>query len=124
MHPNAIRGAIASISLDFKIPVIHTHGFADTAEFLFQIAKREQLDLKKPVVLRGKKKCKTQKQEIEFLVTGLPGISTLNAHRLLNYFKNSRGIFTADEKELQKVEGIGKIKAKRIRELMEAEWKM
>ena len=39
-HPNAIRGMLASIAIDFQVPIIYTKNFRDTASFLNIIAKR------------------------------------------------------------------------------------
>src|SRR3989344_5622509 len=44
-HPNAIRGMLASIALDYQIPIIYTKNFRDTASLLTVIAKR----LEKPI---------------------------------------------------------------------------
>ena len=39
-HPNAIRGMLASIAIDFQIPILHTRSFRDTASLLAVISKR------------------------------------------------------------------------------------
>ncbi len=39
-HPNAIRGMLAAIAIDFQIPVIYTKGFRDTASLIEVISKR------------------------------------------------------------------------------------
>ncbi|MEM7819889.1 MAG: ERCC4 domain-containing protein [Candidatus Aenigmatarchaeota archaeon] len=118
IHPNAIRGALASIVIDFSIPILCTKNQLETAELLFAIAKREQLQTKRNIILRGKRKFKSMNQMQEFLVSGLPKISETKAKNLLKYFGTPEKIFTADEKELQKVEGIGNGLAKKIREIL------
>lgn len=118
VHPNAIRGALASIIVDYSIPIIWTGTPLESAQMLFAIAKREQLQEKRSVAIRGKRPTKSINQEQEFLVAGLPNVSTIKAKSLLKHFGTPEKIFTADEKELQKVEGIGKGMAKKIRELL------
>ncbi|MBT3583201.1 DEAD/DEAH box helicase family protein, partial [Candidatus Woesearchaeota archaeon] len=46
IDPNAIRSAIISISLDYGIPIIFSDSPKETAKYLFQIARREQISLK------------------------------------------------------------------------------
>ncbi|MBI5061608.1 MAG: hypothetical protein HZB67_04830 [Candidatus Aenigmarchaeota archaeon] len=118
IHPNAIRGALASIAVDYAIPIICTKSPLETAEQLFAIAKREQLDERKPIALRGKRKLLSPNQEQEFLIAGLPNISTVTAKKLLKHFGSPEKVFTAPESELMKVEGIGEKTAEQIRKIL------
>ncbi|MBI4170758.1 MAG: hypothetical protein HY514_03620 [Candidatus Aenigmarchaeota archaeon] len=123
VHPNAIRGALASITIDYAIPIIWTQTQMDTAHQLYMIAKREQIDEKRHVGIRGKKKTNSMAEVQEFLVAGMPKISTEKARRLLAHFKTPEKIFTASETELKKVEGIGEELAKQIRRIMTEKYK-
>ena len=118
IHPNAIRGAIASIATEFSIPMIWTRNQLETAEMLYMIAKREQSVMKKPISIRTKKKFKSLNQMQEFLIAGLPKISTATARKLLRHFGTPENIFAASESELMKVPGIGKELAKKIRNIL------
>ena len=118
IHPNAIRGALASINLDYGIPVIKTENNLDTAEMLLAIAKREQLEKKKNISLRGAKKAKSTNHRQEFILAGLPQISTQTARKLLKHFGTLENIFMATEEELTGIEGIGPKTAKMIRTLL------
>jgi len=118
IHPNAILGAVASVALDFCVPILWTGNQKETAALLLAIAKREQLDKKKPVCIRAKRKTKSTNQQQEFLVCGLPGISAVTAKKLLKHFKTPEKIFVADEGDLQNVDGIGIEMAKKIRDLL------
>ncbi|MBS3050916.1 MAG: hypothetical protein J4400_02095 [Candidatus Aenigmarchaeota archaeon] len=118
VHPNAIRGALASITLDYGIPVIKTENNLDTAEMLLAIAKREQLERKKNISLRGGKKAKSTNHRQEFILAGLPQISTQTARKLLKHFGTLEKIFTSTEEELTGIEGIGPKTAKMIRTLL------
>ena len=118
MHPNAIRGAIAAVSIDYGVPIIWTQTQADTAHQLYSIAKREQLEEKRTIGIRGKKKTISTQEIQEFLVAGIPKISTTKARNLLTHFKTPEKIFTADETELKKVDGIGEELARQIRKLL------
>ena len=123
LNPNAVRGTIASLVLDFNMPIIWTSSPGETAGMIFWLAKREQVDEKREVTIRGTKKAMTVPQQQEFLVAGLPGISNKRARALLRQFKSPAGVFSAEEKELTKAEGVGKKTAKNIRELLETNYR-
>ena len=122
IHPNAIRGALASVSLDYGIPIIKTENNLETAEMLLTIAKREQLDRKKNISLRGSKKKKSINHRQEFLIAGLPSISSQTARLLLKHFGSPERVFAATREELMSVEGIGEKTAKRIRLLLSKQY--
>ncbi len=122
IHPNAIRGAFASLALDFNVPIIFSQSFIDTAGIIFQIAKREQVCEKRSVSIRHKAGIISAESHQEFLVAGLPNVSTVLARRLLTNFKTPQKVFSASEKELQEIEGIGGEKAKRIFGLLNSDY--
>jgi len=122
IHPNAIRGAIASLAVDFRIPIIQTSGEEETALFLFMIASREQIDKKINISLRGEKKPLNDSLLQEYIVSSLPGIGREIAKNFLKYFKTIKNMFNADVKELKKVEKVGDKKAKKIKEILEKEY--
>ena len=72
----------------------------------------------KGVGRRGEKKGMGVHQMQRFIVEGLPGISATMAERLLLHFGTVERIMTASEEELMEVEGIGKKKARAIREVL------
>ena len=122
VHPNAIRGAIAALAIDFRIPIIQTSGEHETALVLYMIASREQLDKKRSINLRGQKKPVSMNYLQEFFISGLPGVGVDIARNLLKHFKTIKNIANADIKELQNVEKVGKVKAKKIKELFERKY--
>jgi len=120
MHPNAIRGAIASITIDYRVPIITTNGKKETAAQLYWIAKREQVDGKKEISIRGKRRMETLKEQQEYIIAGIPKVSNTISRRLLEHFKSPLGIFNANEDDLQKVKGIGNSLAKKIRHVLDS----
>ena len=114
INENAIRGALASVAIDYSMPIIWTHNQLETAKMLYRIAHREQIGGGKNTGLRGKRRLLSKNQEQEFLIEGFPGISNVTAKKLLNHFGTCKKIFSASESELQKADGIGKETAKRI----------
>jgi len=122
IHPNAIRAAIASLALDYGLALIHSKNEADTAEYLYQIAKREQIDEGRQIRLRGGKKPLLLAEKQRYIIESLPNVSCVLAKRLLDEFKSVEKIMKASEKKLMKVEGIGEKKAKQIRKVIEARY--
>lgn len=123
LHPNAIRGALASITFDYEVPIIWTKTLAETAGMIYWIARKEQIDHRREVPLRGTKKAQTPEQEQEYLIHGLPGISIVRARSLLEHFKTPEDLFNASEKELKKAPNIGPKTAKLIRKILERKYK-
>jgi len=118
VHPNSLRGAIASIAIDYSVPIIWTENEKDTAGILYWMAKREQIEEKRNISIRGERKPLTTKEQQEFLVAGLPQVNTKISKRLLEHFKNPEKVFKASEEKLKKVQGIGEKLAKNIRKTL------
>ena len=68
------------------------------------------------VALKDRKRPKTPDEEREYVVASLPFVESATAKRLLAAFKTVEGVFSAGERELMEVDGIGPKKARRIRE--------
>jgi Fanconi anemia group M protein len=116
VHENAIRGALASVALDYGVPMIWTRDKQDTAALLYRIAKREQSAKEKIFSVKGRRKPLEGRSLQEYIVSSLPGIGPMTAKNLLARFGSVEKIFAADEKALMDVDKIGKKKAKLIRE--------
>lgn len=114
----ALLGAIASLMLDFGISIFFTKNAEKTAEFLFALAKREQLSEKKPLRLLGEKHAYSPSQQKRMIVEALPGVGPKIARALLKKFKTVEKLMKAKEEQLMKVEGIGEEKAKAIRKIL------
>jgi len=119
IHPNAIRGMLATIALSYSIPIIYTKDPKDTAALLSTIAQREKNKDLKDFTLHQDKKPLTPKEQQEYIIESLPGVGPLLAKSLLKKFKTIKKIINAKEDKLQKVEKIGKTKAKEIRKVLD-----
>jgi len=122
INHNAIFGSLASISVDFGIPVLTTKNSAETADLLHVIAKREQREDKKDVAIRGEKTQMSMKERQQFLVEGLPNVSAVIAKRLLSHFGSIKDIANATEEELMQVNGVGKSISLEIIKLLNTEY--
>ena len=119
---NAIFGSLASISVDFGVPVLTTKNAMETADLMYVIAKREQREDKKAVAVRGEKTMMSLMERQQFLVEGLPNVSAILAKRLLAHFGSIRDIANATEEELIGVKGVGKNIASDILRLLNARY--
>lgn len=122
MHENAIRGAMASVAVDYGIPILWSSGPSETAALLFWIAKREQVDEERSTSIRGKRSKMDLHAFQEFIVSGLPKVNKKTARKLLKQFGSVEAVFTADEEKLRSVEGVGKKLAQIIRNIITAKW--
>ncbi len=122
IHPNMVRGALASLAIDHKIPIIWTRNSLETANQIYWIAYREQAKEKRSVAIRCPRKFASASERQEFLIAGLPHVNTKLSKNLLKKFKTPKRVFSAKQEKLMKVEGIGKEKAKRIWELLNADY--
>jgi Fanconi anemia group M protein len=115
MHPNSIRGFLLSILLKYKVPIIFTKNYEDTAKFLSVLSKRKPNE----PPLNVKKKNLNKKEQKQFIIEGFPGIGPKTAKKLLKKFKTIKNIINASEEELKEV--IGK-KAENIIKIIEGKY--
>jgi Fanconi anemia group M protein len=122
VHPNVVRAVMASIAVDFSVPIIQTRDEADTASLLYIIAKREQVPNKTEVNPHGKKPMASLKEQQEYLISALPTIGILTARNLLRRFKTIERIVTASKEELMEVEHVGEKTAELIKTVLTKEY--
>ena len=122
INPNAIRGSIASIALDFGISIIPTRNAQDTAAMIKRIAIREQSGEKTPIQIRTDKKPVNLWEQQLFIIESLPNIGPVNAKNLLEHFGTVANIINASESQLQEFEGIGKKTATNIRKVVDSKY--
>jgi len=116
IHPNAIRGVLAAITIDMGITILYTKDEQDTAHMIFVLAKREDTE-------RGERKVHPHKsqrslrEELEYVVSAFPEIGLRNARLLLAHFGSVQAIVNAELSDLTAVKGIGEKTARRIFDL-------
>jgi len=113
----ALRGALVSLILDFEVPILWADDSEEAAKLLMTVARREQRGAMREVALKDRRRPKTPDEEKEYIVASLPFVEATTAKKLLSVFKTVEGVFSASEKKLMEVDGIGPKKARRIREI-------
>lgn len=124
VHPNAIRGTLAAITVSQGIPILFTSDAKDTAELLYTIAKREQETTPQEFSPHASRKPMSLKESQEYIISAFPNIGPNLAKQLLRQFKSVRNVINASETELASIEGIGVKKAKGIRETSDREYSL
>ena len=115
-NPMIFYGALSTVVLDFKIPVIPTPSAAHTAKLLVSMCSRKDAP-QGPYLKKIKKSSDLGKQQLSVLCS-LPGIGEKFAVRLLTKFGTPLKVFGATTAELAKVEGLGEARAKKIKKTL------
>ncbi len=116
MHPNAIKGVLAALTVDMGVSILFTRDEQDTAQMLFVLSKREDSE-------RGERKVHpnkshhSQREEQEYIISAFPEIGLKNARLLLAHFGSIHGIVNGSLEELAAVKGIGEKTAGKIYDL-------
>ena len=118
---NAMLGIVASIYLDYNMPILLCSNAQDTANTIYSIAAREQSDNKREPRLIGIKRAYSDYQWQILVLRSIPGIGEKLAGEMLRHFGSVRNVANASPNELMGVEKIGKKKAQRIWEVLNKE---
>jgi len=121
-NPLIFYGALSTVVIDFKIPVIPTPSAAHTAKLLVSMCSRKDIP-KGPFLKKIKKSSDLEKQQLITLCSS-PGVGAKFAVRMLEKFGTPLRVFTATTSELSKVEGLGEARAKKIKKVLETKNKL
>jgi len=120
-NPLVFYGAISSIAIDFKIPVIPTPNAAHTSKLLISMCSRKDAS-KGPFIKKIRKSNDLQKQQLSMLCS-LPGVGEKTAVRMLEKFGTPLSVLSSSIIELSKVSGLGEARAKNIKKVLQAQSK-
>ncbi len=118
-NPLIVYGALASIALDFNIPIINSYSARDTASILLALAKRKKSS-SKPILKKIRKGSSLYEQQLSILVA-LPGIGEKSAIKLLDKFGTPLNVANANVSELARI--IGYAKASKIKKVLTSIYK-
>ena len=116
VHPHALKGAVISLAVMWRLPVLYARDPADSLRVLRDLA--HQANLAGGYLKRYDRKPKRLATRKLHLLQGLPGVGPELAHRLLEQFGSIERVITAPEDALMQVRGVGPKKAARIRQLV------
>lgn len=116
-NPLVFYGAVSSIAIDFKIPIIHTPSATHTSKLLVSMSSRKE-SAQGPFLKKIRKSNNIQLQQLSALCS-LPGVGEKTAKRMLAKFGSPSKVFSATLSELSKIEGLGAARAKKIKNMLE-----
>jgi len=101
LNPNAVRGFILSILINYQIPIVFTRDYQDTSRYLIILAKQQ---LKKPVEVSLHSRIpKTIPEQKQYILEAFPNIGPVTAKKLLKEFKTLNNTINASEEDLEKI---------------------
>ena len=116
-NPLVFYGALSTIAVDFKIPVIPTPNASHTAKLLLSLSSRKE-SIKGPLLKKIKKSNNIQKQQL-IVLCSLPGIGEKTAIRMLEKFGTPLKALSSSTKDLAKIPGLGESRAKKIKKMLQ-----
>ena len=120
-NPFIFYGAISSIAIDFKIPVIPTPNASHTSKLLISMCSRKNIT-SGPFIKKIRKSNNLQKQQLSILCS-LPGVGEKTAIRMLEKFGTPLKVLSSSVTELSKISGLGEARAKNIKKILKAQSK-
>ncbi len=122
INDESIYAMISTLALKYRIPVVSLMTAREVASFIFSVARLEQGKTHDEISLHYNKPLTLVEQQ-EYLISALPGIGAKIAKPLLKHFGSIRAIANATVDELMQVPLIGKIKAERIHDVLNKDYK-
>jgi ERCC4-type nuclease len=117
VHPHSLDGAMASLAVMWRLPVLQARDPEHSLRLFRFIAA--QIDRAVPATLKrfGRKPKRIATRRL-YVLQGLPGVGPALAGRLLARFGSIEKVMSADAPALAETDGLGRVKAARIRELL------
>ena len=117
VDPHAVQGAILSLAVMWRLPVLHSRDPEDSLRIL-QLLANQALRSEQLILRRYDRKPKRINSRRLYVLQGLPGVGPALAHRLLLHFGSVERVVTADDAALSQVRGLGPRKAALIRDVL------
>lgn len=119
LSEESIRGAILSLQVIWYLPVLFSKNSKETCNILKFIGKQTQIQGELLTLRHGYRPRKLITRQL-YILQGLPHVGPVLAKRMLEHFGSVRNVFRAMAEELECIEGIGAIKAKKICNIIDA----
>lgn len=113
LHRHALKGAMLSLAITWRIPVMFSQSPEESRLLFRWIAQQAEAPAVPDLPRAGYKPRRLNFRKV-YVLQGLPGVGPTLARRLLGRFGSIRNIMLADIEELAEVPGIGPRKAAAI----------
>lgn len=111
--------ALATVAMEFRIPVIHAPDAEQTAALLLAMANKGlQNKVSGPLLKKIRKENPFYLQQLSVL-SSVPGVGDKLAARMLEKFKTPQRALTATAAELATIPGFGLARAQRVRKVLD-----
>lgn len=111
--------ALATVAMEFRIPVIHAPDAEQTAALLLAMANKGlQNKVSGPLLKKIRKENPFYLQQLSVL-SSVPGVGDKLAARMLDKFKTPQRALTATAAELATIPGFGLARAQRVRKVLD-----
>jgi DNA excision repair protein ERCC-4 len=122
-NPRVYWGTLLALSLNYDFKTIFTLDQEQTADLLYVLARRiyGRAKVVRPVLVKKPRMATTKDWQLA-VVESLPTIGPKLAEKLLRTFGSVRRIISAPRVELAVKGGIGTARARKIQELLDAEY--
>jgi len=120
-EPQAIRGAVSAMMLQYGLSVLSTRSLEETVELIAMMARQEQIGIPE-ISLIPKRKAADLPDLQRRIIEMLPGCGMVMARDLLQHFGSVHRIANATKEDLLSMRGIGAKKATEMYEVLNAEY--
>ena len=122
-NPRVFWGTLLTLGLNFDFKVFFTLDRQQTADFLYVLGRKAHRKgtTIRPLLVR-KPRLATMRDRQLSILESLPTIGPKLAERLLQSFSSVRHVFTASSTELAVKGGIGRARARKIQDVLDAEY--
>ncbi len=121
-HPQAIRGALSALMLEYGLSVLMTTDVDETVHLLAMMARHAQVGVPE-ISMTPKRKAVSLPDLQRRVVEMLPGCGRVAARELLQTFGSIERIVEADPLDLSRVRGIGRKRSREIAEVLRSEYR-
>lgn len=113
--------ALATVAIEFRIPIIHTPNAEQTAQLLVTLVNKSLREGKAtgPLLRKIKKENSVYIQQLSVL-SSVPGVGDKLATRMLERFQTPKRALNATAAELSTIPGFGLARAERVRSILDS----
>jgi ERCC4-type nuclease len=102
IHPNALKGFLLSVSVDWNIPILFSRSFRESAELISILSSKANNSLSS---LRSSRSSMGDDARLRFILEGFPGIGPSLSHKLLSHFSSLKDIANSEIESISKIIG-------------------
>lgn len=113
--------ALATVAMEFRIPIIHTPDAEQTANLLITLVNKNLQDGRAtgPLLKKIRKRNPVYLQQLSVL-SSVPGVGDKLAARMIEKFKTPQRALNASAAELATISGFGLARAQRLRKILDS----